>query len=1060
METQKIATSYRRSLAAISAVLLLTGLYLTSLYSYLLFHSLAEVFSVVVACGIFMVAWNSRGFLANNYLLFLGLAYLFIGGLDLVHTLAYKGMGIFSGHGANLATQLWIGARYVEALTLLIAPFLLVRKVKTHYALFGYSLATAFLLISIFYWNIFPDCFLEGIGLTAFKKVSEYVICLLLAGSIVLLFQRRGAFDKNVFRLLIASIVLTILAELAFTFYISVYGFSNLVGHYLKIISFYLIYRAIIATGLEKPYSLLFSELKQKEESIRESREEYRTLFNSAADLIAVLDTEGNFLDLNERFEEDSGYKRSEMVGKNAFTCGIITESSSDIALHFMQDILAGEQAPEFRIEGVRKDGDIIPYEIRAVPIKKDNKIIAVQAILRDVTERKLAEDALKESESRFRSLFDHCPFPIWEQDFSLVKSGFDKLRASGIKDLRSYFEKHPEEVVRLAESVKILDMNRESAVFFNVPSIDHIPRYLPHYFDERSWDVFREEIIALSEGKLKFEGEMPIKTMSGDEKILAMRLSVVPGHEETLSRALFSFVDITGRVHAEGALKESEERFRALFEGAPDAIFLSDPESGRIIDANQAASKLLLKPRDEIIGMHQSQLHPEREESLSKKAFAEHVQQSQKIGPVQVIETVVIRSDGVEVPVEVMAQLMPLQGRQILQGVFRDVSQRKRLELQLQRTQKMEAIANLAGGIAHQFNNALSVITINLDLLEMDLDGKEGKAGRVDRMQHAVHRMVRLTSRLLAYARGGKYQPETIRLGDLVSNTLPLLEHTLKPSVHMETRIPDDIRSVKVDLTQMQMVISAILSNASEAIEDAGRIRVECGNEDMAGDVEKFPGLRPGPYACLSIEDDGRGMDEETRSRIFEPFFTSKFEGRGLGMAASYGIVKNHGGWISVDSELERGTTVRVYLPATRPEVKRDERPGIEPAEASGTIFVIEDEEMVMDVNGALLEKLGYRVLEARTGKEAIEIARTFDGNIDLAILDMVLPDMSGADIYPLLMEARPDLKVIVCSGYSIDGPAQRILDAGARGFIQKPFSFNTLSKKLKEVLEGDVAD
>jgi signal transduction histidine kinase len=261
-------------LSMVFGVLVLSGLYLTNLYSYLLFHSLAEIFSIVVACSIFMFAWNSRRFLDNTYLLFIGIAYLFIGALDLTHTLAYKGMGVFAGYGANLPTQLWIAARYVESLSLLTAVFFLGRKLRADLAFLGYGLAISLLLGSIFLWNVFPICFIDGVGLTPFKKISEYIISLILLGSIAMLLGKRREFDAGVLRLLVASIAVTIVSELAFTFYVHVYGLSNAIGHYLKIISFYLIYEAIFETGLTRPYALLFRNLKQSEEALRRAHDE------------------------------------------------------------------------------------------------------------------------------------------------------------------------------------------------------------------------------------------------------------------------------------------------------------------------------------------------------------------------------------------------------------------------------------------------------------------------------------------------------------------------------------------------------------------------------------------------------------------------------------------------------------------------------------------------------------------------------------------------------------------------------------------------------------------
>jgi signal transduction histidine kinase len=259
----------RRFLQLFIWILVLVGLYLSSLYNYLLFHSLAEMFSVVIAVGVFAIAWNSRRFLENNYLLFLGIAFLFVGAIDLVHTLAYKGMQIFPGFGANLPTQLWIAARYLEAASVLLALWFIHRRLNLVAIFAGYSLTFTLILLTIFYWKIFPSCFVEGVGLTPFKKISEYVICGILAGALALLWQRRADFEGNVLRLIVWSIIMTMGSELAFTFYVSVYGLSNFIGHILKILSFYLIYKALIETGLVKPYNLLFRNLKLSEEALR-----------------------------------------------------------------------------------------------------------------------------------------------------------------------------------------------------------------------------------------------------------------------------------------------------------------------------------------------------------------------------------------------------------------------------------------------------------------------------------------------------------------------------------------------------------------------------------------------------------------------------------------------------------------------------------------------------------------------------------------------------------------------------------------------------------------------
>ncbi len=393
--------------------------------------------------------------------------------------------------------------------------------------------------------------------------------------------------------------------------------------------------------------------------------------------------------------------------------------------------------------------------------------------------------------------------------------------------------------------------------------------------------------------------------------------------------------------------------------------------------------------------------------------------------------------------------------------GIDQDITETKRLQAQLMQAEKMEAIATLAWGIAHQFNNALTSITGYTGLLEMEYPEDERVMEYTKAMKESAFRMAHLTSQLVAYARGGRYNPEIISLTAFVRETLPLIQHTIDPDIHVETDLPLDTMNVEIDRTQMQMVLSAIVANSNEAIEGPGRIKISVKNMELDQEsIKDYPGLRPGPHVCLSVEDDGKGMDEETKNRIFEPFFTTHFIGRGLGMASVYGIIKGHDGWISVDSEPGKGTVVHIYLPGIEGREKAKEevvlRPEPGPARGEGTILVIEDEEQVIMLTRKTLERLGYCVLEARTGQEAVEITRTFDGDIDLALLDIKLPDMPGDRVYPLIMDARPDLKVIVCTGYSIEGPAQEILDAGAEGFIQKPFSISALSDRLKEVLEG----
>ena len=380
---------------------------------------------------------------------------------------------------------------------------------------------------------------------------------------------------------------------------------------------------------------------------------------------------------------------------------------------------------------------------------------------------------------------------------------------------------------------------------------------------------------------------------------------------------------------------------------------------------------------------------------------------------------------------------------------------ERRRLEGQLEQARKMEAVATLAGGIAHQFNNLLSAVSGNIELMKLDDHDRQKYDRYFTPIENSIQRMAKLTEQLLAYARGGKYRVSHMSMIEFVRETLPLVEHTIKPTITVETELPEKVSRVTMDVTQMQTVLSGILSNASEAIEKAGHVLISCRDEHITAEQSKMtPGLVPGDYVVLSVTDDGKGMDEKTRQRIFEPFFSTKFQGRGLGMASVYGIIKNHEGWISVDSKPLRGTTVKIFLPAIRGEALAIKPVRAINMENSGTVLVIEDEEMVLDVTSSMLQNLGYRVLAARNGEEALRIAASHDGQIDLALLDIILPDMGGKDIYPRLLSSRPNLRVIVCSGYTLNGPAQEILKQGAQGFIQKPYTMAALSEKLSAII------
>jgi hypothetical protein len=603
------------------AALGLAALYYANLYSFLLFHVLVETFSVLVAFAIFMFAWNTRAKLHNSSLILLGAAFLTIGAIDLLHTLSYKGMGIFTRFGADSATQLWIAARFIQAITFAAAPLFVNVRLPMGRTVCCYAGLLVVVVATVFVWPIFPTCYVDGVGLTPFKKIGEYIISAILLFGLASLSYRRKYYDDVVFRQLAISILLTIVSELMFTFYISTHGISNMVGHIFKLGAFWLIYKAIIETGLQRPYALLFRELAQ-------SGRRYR-------DLVHTLPT------------------------------GIC------------------EITPDQRVTYINPAG----------------------------------------------------------------------LR-------------------------------------------------------------------------------------------------------------IFGF---------------AAEDFR---QGTRLDLLLEAPDQER---AHQRMDKLL---------------------------------QGQAVGGT---EYSIRRKDGSKADVIVYSFPIFEEGRlKSIQASITDVTEFKRLQGRLQQAHKMEAVAVLAGGMAHEINNKLMGIVGRIEVLKLNMPKKPVSDADLADILNSCDRIAALIKYLLAYARGGRYRSERIDLTRFLQKIMPAIKSQIGPRVLISCDLPAGMPQIWADPVQLQMVVEEIMRNSAEAIATDGRIDLRL--QAMAIDAAQAPqyvDLAPGHYLCLEVEDTGRGIDERMLPNIFEPFYTDKFMGRGLGLAAAHGIVKNHGGWIGIDSRPGHGTRVRILLPA-----------------------------------------------------------------------------------------------------------------------------------------------
>jgi CheY-like chemotaxis protein len=368
-----------------------------------------------------------------------------------------------------------------------------------------------------------------------------------------------------------------------------------------------------------------------------------------------------------------------------------------------------------------------------------------------------------------------------------------------------------------------------------------------------------------------------------------------------------------------------------------------------------------------------------------------------------------------------------------------------------------MEAIGTLAGGIAHDFNNLLMGIQGHASLMLLHLDPNHPHFERFKRIEDFVKSGAGLTKQLLGFARGGKYEVKLTNLNELIQNSSEMFART-KKEIQIHRKFQKDIWPVEVDLGQLEQVLLNLYVNAWQAMPGGGDLYIQTSDIVLDEKYSEPFRIKPGNYVKISVTDTGVGMDNAIQQRIFDPFFTTKDIGRGtgLGLASAYGIIKNHGGIINVYSKRGEGTTFNIYLPASENGVPiKDKKLPDEILKGTETVLLVDDEDGILDIGEEMLKEIGYEVWIARGGKEAIEIYSNHKGKIDVVILDMIMPDMNGGKAYDRMKEINPNVKVLLSSGYSINGKAAAILKRGCDGFIQKPFTMQKLSKKIRNILD-----
>ncbi|MBW1847961.1 MAG: PAS domain S-box protein [Deltaproteobacteria bacterium] len=766
-------------------------------------------------------------------------------------------------------------------------------------------------------------------------------------------------------------------------------------------------------------------ELEQAESDRKQSEERFGLLAEMAdiaPNSILVHDFDGRMIYANKRTFEMHGYEKDEFMAINLRDIDV-PESAKLITSRMKQIEEVGEAS--FEVSHIRKDGSIFPMLVYAKKIHWADEP-AMLSISTDITERKQAEDSLRKSEKQYRLLANNVQDVIWTMDLNLRFT----FVSPSIQTLRGYS----------ADEVK-------------EQSLDQI--LTPESF-KKATDILARDWDNMLKGTFQptvFNFEMTSR--DGSTVWVESTLSVIYNADGTPKEILGISRDITERKQAEGAL----HRYKHIVSSSTDMLALLDRQYNYLA-ANKAYIDAFKITHEELIGNTVADVFGEEFFNAVIKPNGDRCLLGEEINYQNWFD-------------------FPGHGRRCMDITYypyngednkimgfvvsgRNITERKKIEdertklqAQLQQAQKMEAIGTLAGGIAHDFNNLLMAITGYNSIIRLNTDTSHPHYKHLTEVEKCVESASELTRQLLGFARGGKYEVKPTDLNELVKDHNRMFSRT-KKEITIHSKYEENLWTNEVDRGQIGQVLMNIYVNAWQAMPDGGELHIKTENVNIDKDYTKPFEVEPGKFVKISITDTGIGMPGETIDKIFDPFFTTKEKerGTGMGLSSAYGIIKNHGGFITVYSELDKGSTFNIFLPASEKKAAYVKKPSKKMKKGSGTILLIDDEQMMLDVGKEMLTGLGYAVLVAKGGKEGLEIYKENRDKIDMVILDMIMPGTTGSNTYDSLKKINNNIKVLLSSGYNINGKAIDILKRGCNGFIQKPFGMEQLSQKINEIL------
>jgi len=596
-----------------------------------------------------------------------------------------------------------------------------------------------------------------------------------------------------------------------------------------------------------------------------------------------------------------------------------------------------------------------------------------------------------------------------------------------------------------------VLEVNQQAERLAGRPRAEIVGRPYAALIPEAERADSAERIAhLLREGSVQ-AGPRHVQRRDGECVPVELSSAVVETEGETVILSIAR--DVSERLRAEETLRESEARYRSLFDRNLAGVYRTSLD-GRVLECNEAFARVYgYASREEILGRDAKDLYPP---SAPRETFLAALETQ---GTLSNWESQGRRKDGTIVSTLENVTLVDAGAAGVIEGTIIDITERKRLEQQLRQSQKMEAVGQLASGVAHDFNNLLSVIGGYSELVLKGLPDDDPQRKRIEGIRNAGERAADLTRQLLSFGRKQVLSPVVLDLNQVVAGLEGMLRRLIPENIQIVSALDSGAARAKADPGQMEQLIVNLAVNARDAMPDGGRLILEVSAAKLDEDYcRRHTGARPGRYVLLAVSDTGVGMDAETQAHIFEPFFTTKEVGRGtgLGLATVYGIVKQHDGYISVYSEIGHGTTFKVYLPRVEGPVARraDAAPSLGAQTGSETVLLVEDDEALRELNREIVAGLGYRVLEARDGGAALEASASHEGPIHLLLTDMVMPHMTGRQLAERLRSSRPGIKVLLVSGYTNEVVVRNGALGAGIAFLQKPFTPDSLGRKIREVL------